>query len=204
MSPKVTESHKEERKRSILEAAKKIFIRKGYEAFVMQDVIDAVDLSRGGVYYYFSSKEDLFLSILEDSNNTYSKEIKDMAKHPSIWNSLVKDFEDYKSASDTEDLFGAVQIEYFLINRLLPEKKIYMKERYEFAIEHLIKLFDEGVKKGEFSPKYPLDTIARYFITFNDGINIATIFLNKKDLNFNAQIDIFLSHLESMLGVIKQ
>lgn len=204
MSPKVTESYKEERKRSILEAAKKIFIKKGYEAFVMQDVIDAVDLSRGGVYSYFSNKEELFLSILEDSNSTYSKEIKDMAKHPSIWNSLVKDFEEYKSASDTEDLFGAVQIEYFLINRLLPEKKIYMKERYEFAIEHLIKLFDEGVTKGEFNPKYPLQTIARYFITFNDGINIATIFLNKKDLNFNAQIDIFLSHLASMLGVVKQ
>lgn len=201
MSPKVTESHKEQRRRSILDAAKKIFLKKGYEAFVMQDVIDAVDLSRGGVYSYFSSKEDLFLSLLEDMNNTYSKETKEIAKSPSIWKSLVDDFEEYKTADDTEDKFGAVQIEYFLINRLLPEKATYMKERYEFAIEQLLYLFNEGVKKGEFNPVFPLDTIVRYFITFNDGINIATIFIKKKDLNFNAQIDIFLSQLASMLGV---
>jgi TetR/AcrR family transcriptional regulator, transcriptional repressor of aconitase len=204
MSPKVTESHKEQRKRSILDAAKKIFLKKGYESFVMQDVIDAVDLSRGGVYSYFSSKDDLFLSLLEDTNEKYSKETKEIATRPSIWKSLVEEFEEYKTAEDTEEKFSAVQIEYFLINRLLPEKATYMKERYEFAIEQLLYLFKEGVKKGEFDPIYPLDTIARYFITFNDGINIATIFIKKKDLNFNAQIDIFLSQLAIMLGVKQQ
>jgi AcrR family transcriptional regulator len=201
MSPKVTESHKEQRRRSILDAAKKIFATKGYEAFVMQDVIDAVDLSRGGVYSYFSNKEDLFLSVLDDMNESYKEGTKEIADSPSIWNSLTDTFESYKSDEEKKENFGAVQLEYFLINRQSKEKTAYMKKRYEFAIEQLVFLFSQGVERGEFNPIHPLKTIARYYITFNDGIHISTLFITKKDMDYNAQIDIFLSQLANMLGV---
>jgi TetR/AcrR family transcriptional regulator, transcriptional repressor of aconitase len=201
MSPKVTESHKEERRRNILDAAKKIFAKKGYEAFVMQDVIDAVDLSRGGVYTYFSNKEDLFLSILEAMNEAYEKELKELALKPSIWDSIKADFENYKDIKDNEDAFSAVQIEYFLINRRAPQKAAYFKDRYRFAIEQLVNMFEKGVENGEFSPLYSLETIAKYFITFNDGIHIATIFIPKNELNYREQIDLFIHQLGTMLGV---
>jgi AcrR family transcriptional regulator len=201
MSPKVTESHKEERKRSILDAAKKIFKKKGYEAFVMQDVIDAVDLSRGGVYSYFSNKEDLFLSILESMNEAYEKELNEFAKKPSIWEALKDEFEGYKNMKDDEDAFSAVQIEYFLINRRAPQKAAYFNDRYQFAIAQLVNMLNQGVQNGEFKPNYPIETIAKYFITFNDGLHIASIFIKKNDMNFNEQVDLFLHQLGTMLGV---
>lgn len=136
MSPKVTESYKEERKRNILDESKKIFKKKGYEAFVMQDVIDAVDLSRGGVYSYFSNKEELFLSILESINEAYEKELKEVAEKHSIWDSLKEEFESYKEIKDDEDAFSAVQIEYFLINRRAPQKADYFKNRYHFRLNN--------------------------------------------------------------------
>jgi AcrR family transcriptional regulator len=203
MSPKVTESHKEERKRSIVEAAKEIFRKKGYEAFVMQDVIDAVDLSRGGVYSYFSNKEDLFLSILKSLEESYQKELKEMATKPSIWEALKAEFESYKDFKDDEDAFGAVQIEYFLIKRRAPQKAVFFKNRYQFAIEQLVNMIEQGVKNGEFHPKYSPETIAQYYITFTDGLHIAAIFISKNDLNYSEQIDFFLHQLGTMLGVEK-
>ncbi|MDR7074113.1 TetR/AcrR family transcriptional regulator [Fictibacillus barbaricus] len=203
MSPKVTESHKEERKRNILDAAKKIFKKKGYEAFVMQDVIDAVDLSRGGVYSYFSNKEDLFLSILESMNEAYENELNEFAKKPSIWEALKDEFEGYKNMKDDEDAFSAVQIEYFLINRRAPQKTEYFNDRYRFAIAQLVNMFKQGVENGEFKPNYPIETIAKYFITFNDGLHIASIFIKKNEMNFNEQVDLFLQQLGTMLGVEK-
>lgn len=201
MSPKVTESHKEQRRRSILDAAKEIFAKKGYEAFVMQDVIDAVDLSRGGVYSYFSNKEDLFESVLQSMHESFSNGIKELADTHSIWESLSNEFESYKKIEDKQDQFTAVQIEFFLINRRVPEKAAYFKNRYKFAIEQFVWLFQQGIESGEFQPKYPLEAIARYYITFNDGIHISTVFVTKQDIDYNQQIDIFLSQLAHMLGV---
>jgi AcrR family transcriptional regulator len=201
MSPKVTESHKEERKRSILEAAKKIFKKKGYEAFVMQDVIDAVDLSRGGVYSYFSNKEDLFLSILGSLDEKYQEEVNNLIAKPSIWEALKAEFESYKDIKDDDEAFIPVQIEYFLIKRRSPQKEEFFKNRYQFAIEQLVKMIEQGVKSGEFRPLYSPELISKYYISFNDGIHIATMILSKSDMNYDEQIDIFLNQLGTMLGV---
>ncbi|MDM5315471.1 TetR family transcriptional regulator [Fictibacillus sp. b24] len=201
MSPKVTESHKEQRRLSILNAAKEIFAKKGYEAFVMQDVIDAVDLSRGGVYSYFSNKEDLFESVLQSMNESFSNGVKQLADTDSIWQSLLNEFESYKEIEDKQDSITAVQIEFFLINRRVPEKAAYFKNRYKYAIDQFVWLFQQGVEKGEFQPKYPLESIARYYITFNDGIHISTVFVSKQDIDYNQQIDLFLSQISYMLGV---
>ncbi|KZE64660.1 hypothetical protein AWM68_11000 [Fictibacillus phosphorivorans] len=201
MSPKVTESHKEQRRLSILNAAKEIFAKKGYEAFVMQDVIDAVDLSRGGVYSYFSNKEDLFESVLHSMNESFRDGIERLAHTDSIWQSLSNEFESFKEIEDKQDSFTAVQIEFFLINRRVPEKAAYFKNRYKYATDQFVWLFQQGVEKGEFQPRYPVEAIARYYITFNDGIHISTIFVSKQDIDYNQQIDLFLSQLAYMLGV---
>ena len=45
----------EKRKLEILEAAKKCFLEKGFQNTTMEDVIEKVSLSKGGVYYHYSS-----------------------------------------------------------------------------------------------------------------------------------------------------
>lgn len=62
-------------------------------------------------------------------------------------------------------------------------------------------MIKKGIKNGEFHPKYSPETIAKYYITFNDGLHIASIFVSKSDLNYNEQIDLFLHQLGTMLGV---
>ena len=58
---------KEMRKSSIIDAAEKVFFQKGFEAATMDDVAEKAELSKGTLYLYFSSKEDLYMAITHRS-----------------------------------------------------------------------------------------------------------------------------------------
>ncbi|WP_346123531.1 TetR/AcrR family transcriptional regulator [Nonomuraea roseola] len=51
--------HLEARRRQILDAARRCFIRNGFHATSMQDVLTEAALSAGAVYRYFESKDDI-------------------------------------------------------------------------------------------------------------------------------------------------
>jgi len=51
----------------ILEAAKKVFHRKGYEGARMQEIADEAAINKALLHYYFRSKEKLFEAVFEDA-----------------------------------------------------------------------------------------------------------------------------------------
>ena len=50
----------------LLQAAGRVFARKGYRAATVDDVAAAAGLSKGAVYWHFESKEELLLALLEE------------------------------------------------------------------------------------------------------------------------------------------
>jgi AcrR family transcriptional regulator len=65
--PKVSAEHMEARREKILAGARRSFIRDGFHATSMQDLIDETGVSAGGVYRYFSSKDEIILAIAHDN-----------------------------------------------------------------------------------------------------------------------------------------
>jgi AcrR family transcriptional regulator len=59
--------HKEELRRAILDAARAIFVRDGYETFSMRKLAKKIEYSAGSVYLHFPSKEALFECLVEES-----------------------------------------------------------------------------------------------------------------------------------------
>ncbi|MBL7137299.1 MAG: TetR/AcrR family transcriptional regulator [Bacteroidales bacterium] len=51
----------------ILEAAKKVFHRKGFEGARMQEIADEAGINKALLHYYFRSKERLFESVFRDA-----------------------------------------------------------------------------------------------------------------------------------------
>ena len=61
-----------ERKSQILRSARAVFIEKGYLASRVEDVAKRAGLSKGAVYFYFPSKRDLFMALVqEEHEKTY-------------------------------------------------------------------------------------------------------------------------------------
>ena len=54
---------KEARREEIINAAEKVFFEKGLAQATMDDIADAGELSKGTLYLYYKSKEDLYLSV---------------------------------------------------------------------------------------------------------------------------------------------
>ncbi|GAJ99823.1 TetR/AcrR family transcriptional regulator [Geomicrobium sp. JCM 19055] len=65
MAPKVSEEYKKQRKKKLVEIAKKVFIKKGFVHTSMQDIMDKAGISRGTLYSYFDNIEDVFLEVLK-------------------------------------------------------------------------------------------------------------------------------------------
>ena len=63
--PKVTSMYKAEVKEKIVQAAIESFTQTGFDRTKMEDIAKRLGLSKGTIYLYFKSKEDLFLAICE-------------------------------------------------------------------------------------------------------------------------------------------
>lgn len=50
----------------ILSAAVRVFARKGYHGAGVEDVVQASATSKGAFYHYFPSKQDIFLTLMDD------------------------------------------------------------------------------------------------------------------------------------------
>src|SRR5580693_6963156 len=61
------QQHKKELRRVILNAARNIFVRQGYEDFSMRKLAEKVEYSPGTVYLHFKNKEELFECLVEES-----------------------------------------------------------------------------------------------------------------------------------------
>lgn len=55
----------------IKEAALKLFAHKGYAGCSMQEIADHVGLNKATLYFYFHSKDELFIQILEDESRSF-------------------------------------------------------------------------------------------------------------------------------------
>jgi TetR/AcrR family transcriptional regulator len=57
------EREKEQRREDILDAAQRVFFEKGLATATMDEIAETAELSKGTLYLYYKSKEDLYLTV---------------------------------------------------------------------------------------------------------------------------------------------
>jgi len=73
--PKISEERKTERREQILAAARRCFAELGYEGATVVRLEEATGLSRGAIFNYFESKEELFIELA----------VQDSARMSELW-----------------------------------------------------------------------------------------------------------------------
>lgn len=58
----------EERKNQIKKASMKVFLEKGFRNTVMNDIMEATGLSRGGLYHHYTSTHEILFDLMVDGN----------------------------------------------------------------------------------------------------------------------------------------
>jgi TetR/AcrR family transcriptional regulator len=69
-------NEKIKRRGDILEVAKEVFFSKGMEAATMEEIANRAELSKGTLYLYFKSKEELYVSLVEEGAQLFHEFFK--------------------------------------------------------------------------------------------------------------------------------
>ncbi|ATP41923.1 hypothetical protein CSE16_18895 [Solibacillus sp. R5-41] len=202
MSPKVTKQYKENRKFEILKAAETVFCQKGFEPTTMKDVVEVSGMSRGGVYQYFSSTEEMLKCILNERDEQFEKKIHNLIQsNQPVWETIESILDEYNK--DSFNKISAVTYEYFVTGWRSEgiERIPYLLTRFNRARENFIKMLQKGVDTGEFSPEQPLHTIATFIINVTDGILLETNLAGKKEADTEGQINALKLYLKTALQI---
>jgi AcrR family transcriptional regulator len=71
--PKVVPEYREEARGRILEAARRVFAEKGYHEATMDQVAKQIGVSKGALYLYFPSKEELFEAMSRSAPSAFKE-----------------------------------------------------------------------------------------------------------------------------------
>src|SRR5580692_7836980 len=77
-------------RRALLDAARRIFARDGFEASRIEDIAGATGHTRGAFYAHFSSKEDLFFALFEQESSDRLRELRSMLERCNEPNSRLQ------------------------------------------------------------------------------------------------------------------
>lgn len=201
MSPKVSEAYKQEKKKELLQAAKQVFIRKGYTNATMQEVMDEARVSRGALYAYFHHIDHVFMEVLrlDDQHDILFFETDGEL---SLWSQLtnwIKQQKKYIEGS-RESLLRA-KVEFFLTSKYAQDNtnSLYITERYDKLQKAIREFIQKGIEQDEFDPVLAPEDIALYFVSFIDGLLLNTFQLGPNKTKVQAQLTAFQFSLKRML-----
>lgn len=129
----------------------KVFVRKGFKNVTMKDICEATNLSRGGLYRYYSDTRQIFTEIINDIMNNQRDEFSEgIELSLSAKDILLNVFDRYKSEMlDSQNSISVAIYEFFSSESGKNEN--VMAQQYEKSREMWKRLLEYGIERGEFN-----------------------------------------------------
>lgn len=80
------------KREQIIDGAKRVFMRMGFDAASMNDVTREAGVSKGTIYVYFQSKEDLFAALIEREKGRFAEQLRDILAGAECIEDALKQF----------------------------------------------------------------------------------------------------------------
>jgi len=162
---------RKERRRQILDAARRVFAEKGFSATRVSDIASKAGVSQGTIYWYFKSKEELFMAVFEEWVSELVPTYVEFAAAPGTVEEKVRYY--LKSAAevlaDSEDLLP-VHIEFSLQAFRDDSIRERFKELFAEIRSSLMAIVREGVESGTFRDDLNAAHLASLVIAAYDGL----------------------------------
>ena len=157
--PKISDEKKDARRRQILDGARRCFAEHGYEGATVARLEQTIGLSRGAIFNYYASKDDLFLALTT----------LDAERIGTLW--LEEGFGGVLRALLAED--PAWLTVYFEATRRLGTDEGF-RERWTKRVpgldEQIRAKVEQARADGEIRDDVPLETIGRFMGIVADGL----------------------------------
>ena len=164
--PKVIPEYKEVAKSKIIEAAAKIFAEKGYHEATMDDVAQEIGVSKGALYSYFKSKEDLLREISLQSHQTLRDILNSTCGSHDLTEALENVF-----TKITEKYIGNLHANFEIVALAAhdPKMKKIIRKDYQRDIETVESFIEEKIKLGIMRTDVSARVLAELFTSLYTG-----------------------------------
>ncbi len=147
----MNQSKQDKRKQQILDAALEIIVNKGYEGSSMSDIVEKSKLSKGAIYWYYSSKKEVYLSLVNHWVFHYSATLNHIVEYKQPAAVQLKELFNYfiQQYEKNPTVFKALAEFWSLAGRDTEFKGKFDKVYSEFLLL-IEKIIVKGIKDQEF------------------------------------------------------
>lgn len=149
MSPRQDKS--EERKVQILDAAADVFEEKGIQKTRMDDIVAKSGLSKGTLYWYFKSKDEIILGIFDNLISKETRELQSLISKDETASARLSTYTE-RVIRDMTKLLRFPSISFEFLSIAFRSKHI-QKAFKRFLADHmniLVPIIQQGIDTGEF------------------------------------------------------
>ncbi len=182
------------------------FLLKGFERTSMNDVVKRSGITKGGIYHYFSGKEELFRAIVSGLLEEMAHWIQATFTQPKPVKELFESF--FDTVDKVEDIFfqmigesGITQYHYFQLiffsMREYPDLRENMNKLYESIRVNVASTIRKGQQDGHIRPDVDADSIAFSFNALYEG----TIVLSQVDNTAFDSIRKYINNLWKLISI---
>lgn len=188
----------EERKEEILDAAEKLFGTKGFDHTSTNDILEAVGIARGTLYYHFKSKEEILDGVIERISNRLMSDAGKVTRDTEL--PVLERLTKAILALNVESEIGHEVMEQ--VHR--PQNALMHQKMQQQLLDGITPLFTElvkeGVRQGICHTDYPGEVVEMTLIYANtafDELNMEGLSQEKRE----QKIDGFIYNMERLMGM---
>lgn len=176
------------RKEQIMSAALSVVVAKGYDQSRMDDIVEKSQLSKGAIYWYYKSKEEVYLSLVDYWFLQYSSGVVDtLQQQESASDQLKALFDFFIGQFDKNPATFKLLVEFWRLAGLNPDFNAKLQQIYSDFLEYIIEIIKVGIANGEFKNVEPRITALSILINI-EGITWFTLF-DKSGVEAHEYID---------------
>lgn len=157
--PRVSPEYLERRREEILAGARRAFARYGFEGATVTRLEEEIGVSRGAIFHYFASKEDLFIALAELESVRAARLLEEKGLAGVV-----------RAIAGEEREWLGTYLEVMRLTRIDPAFRARWEQRRNELDEALTRDTRRAWRAGELRTDVPASALARFFGIFLDGV----------------------------------
>ena len=162
-------------KTEALNLAKEYLQTLGFNGFSFQTIADSLGIKKASLHYYFSSKEDMGIALLEDYENghkTWAKKVQELPSKVKL-EKMVKGFCSLSAKHNMICPVGSFTSDFYSVS---PKMKKKLKQFHFLIRDWLVETIEQGKKEGTIKKTMDSTLAADLFLTtLQGGVQVARI-----------------------------
>ncbi|MBE5976953.1 TetR/AcrR family transcriptional regulator [Lacrimispora xylanisolvens] len=186
----------DQRKNEILDAAETLFTLKGFDKTSTNEILEAVGIARGTLYYHFKSKEDIMDALIERHTSRLLKAAKEIAedKGKPVYDRIIQSVRALKINQSGNEVLEHIHRPQ---NALMHQK--VQKTILNGLPPILTGIIREGIEDNLFHTPYPYECVEMLVVYASTVFDGDMLDINQQEYASRAQAFIF--NVERLLGV---